>query len=193
MSTGKRLEDRCAGDGCARAGAGLRMRRSVSDSACGLHGQFAGGAAAWPAAWGARQRIAAAKAIGTLTPVNAAVLAVAFSPRGKILATAGNENGQIRLRNVKTHRQIGRTMSAGQSDAYGVAFSPGGKTLVTTDTDGTIRQWDVATRRQIRAAIAPASAPEFLREALSPNGKILATTQFGGPAQLWDLRTGMRA
>jgi WD40 repeat protein len=73
-----------------------------------------------------------------------------------------------------------------------VAFSPDGKTLVTTDTDGTIRQWNVATRRQIRAPIAPRSAPEFLREALSPNGKTLATTQFGGPAQLWDLRTGKR-
>ncbi len=83
-------------------------------------------------------------------------------------------------------------MSAGQTDAYGVAFSPDGKTLVTTDTDGTIRQWNVATRRQIRAPIAPRSAPVFLREALSPNGKTLATTQFGGPAQLWDLRTGKR-
>jgi WD40 repeat protein len=83
-------------------------------------------------------------------------------------------------------------MSAGQTDAYAVAFSPDGKTLVTTDTDGTIRQWDVATRRQIRAPIAPEGAPEFLRAALSPNGKILATTQFGGPAQLWDLNTSKR-
>ena len=105
--------------------------------------------------WDVATRRRLGRAIGTLTPVDAAVLAVAFSPRGKILATAGNENGEIRLRNVKTHRQIGRTMSAGQTDAYGVAFSPDGKTLVTTDTDGTIRQWNVATRRQIRAPINP--------------------------------------
>jgi WD40 repeat protein len=39
-------------------------------------------------------------------PVDAAVLAVAFSPRGKILATAGNENGEIRLRNVKSNGKI---------------------------------------------------------------------------------------
>jgi WD40 repeat protein len=131
--------------------------------------------------------------IGTLAPVDAAVLSVAFSPRGQILATAGNENGEIRLRNVKTHRQLGRTMSAGRSDAYGVVFSPDGRRLITTDTDGTIRQWNVATRRQSRPPIAPKDTPEFLREALSPNGKILATTQFGGPAQLWDLRTGQPA
>ena len=71
--------------------------------------------------WDVATRRRLGHAIGTLTPVDAAVLAVAFSPRGKILATAGNENGEIRLRNVKTHRQIGRTMSAGQTDAYGVA------------------------------------------------------------------------
>jgi hypothetical protein len=59
--------------------------------------------------------------------------------------------------------------------------------------DGTIRQWEVAPRRQVGAAIAPEGAPEFLREALSPDGEILATTQFGGPAQLWDLRTGKPA
>jgi WD40 repeat protein len=87
------------------------------------------------------------------------------------------------------HRGLG-----GQGDIpRALAFSPDGKTLITTDTDGTIRQWNVATRRQIRAPIAPASIPEFLREALSPNGKILATTQFGGAAQLWDLKTGKRA
>jgi WD40 repeat protein len=127
------------------------------------------------------------KPIGTLAPVDAAVLEVAFSPDSKILATAGNENGEIRLWNVATHRRIGTTMSAGATDAYGVAFSPSGKSLVTTDTSGEIRVWNVATHRRIGTQIAPKSRPEFILEALSPNGRILATTQFDGPARLWSL------
>jgi WD40 repeat protein len=85
------------------------------------------------------------KPIGTLAPVDAPVLSMAFSPRGQILATAGSENGQIRLRNVRTHRQIGRTMSAGRFDAYGVVFSPDGNILAATQLGGPAQQWDLRT------------------------------------------------
>jgi WD40 repeat protein len=90
---------------------------------------------------------------------------------------------------VAAHRRIGSTMSAGITDAYGIAFTPSGKGLVTTDTDGTIRQWSLATHRQIRAPIIPAGHPHASGgvEALSPHGKVLATTQFDGPTRLWNL------
>jgi len=94
--------------------------------------------------------------------------------------------------NATTHRRIGTTMSAGRYDAYGVAFTPNGKTLVTTDTDGTIRQWSLATHHQIRAPIVPRGHPSFGVEAISPDGKILATTQFDGPARLWKLAAAKR-
>jgi DNA-binding beta-propeller fold protein YncE len=119
-------------------------------------------------------------------------IGLAFSPDGKILATAGNENGQVRLWNIATHHQIDNYLSAGATDAYGMAFTPSGRTLVTTDTDGTIRLWNVRTHREIGVPLAPDNHPEFLLGVLSPNGKILATTQFLGPARLWALKSGGR-
>jgi WD40 repeat protein len=123
------------------------------------------------------------------------VLTVAFSPDSTLLATAGNEFGNIRVWSVATHQRIGATMSAGRTDAYGIAFTPSGKTLVATDTDGTIRQRSVATHHQIRAPIIPRGHPHpaFGVEALSPHGKALATTQFDGPVRLWKLAAAKHA
>lgn len=110
-----------------------------------------------------------------------------FSPDGKLIGATAAAFGDVRVWNVVTRKQVGKTMPLGFGDAYGVAFTPDSKVLVTTDTDGTIRQWNVATSKQIRPEIAPAGRHEFGVEALSPNGKILATTEFGGPARLWVL------
>jgi WD40 repeat protein len=116
--------------------------------------------------------------------VQGVVTALAFSPNGKLLATVGFS---AQIWSLATHRKIGWNMNTGLTDSYGVAFTPDGKILVTTDTDGTIRQWSVATHHQVRPVIAPKGHPEFLLEALSPSGTILATTQFAGPARLWNL------
>jgi WD40 repeat protein len=116
-----------------------------------------------------------------------AINVVTFSPNGKRLASAGFG---IQVWGTLTQYQLGSTMSAGHFDAYGVAFTPNGKTLVTTDSDGTIKQFSVATHKQIGPSIIPAGRNGFGVEALSPNGKILATTQFAGPARLWNLSTG---
>ncbi len=126
---------------------------------------------------------------GHPAPDRHAVLGLAFSPDSSILATAGNENGQVRLWSVTTHHQIGHYLSADDTDAYGVAFTPSGRTLVTTDTDGTIRLWNLRTRREIGAPVAPKTHPEFILGVLSPDGKILATTQFLGPARLWPIKS----
>jgi WD40 repeat protein len=132
--------------------------------------------------WSAATQRQAGKPLAT-----SGVITVTFSPDSKLVATVGAGFGFTRVLSVATDRQIGTLMSAGFTSAFGVAFTPDGKTLVTTDTDGTIRQWSVATHHQIRRPIAPKGHPEFLLEALSPNGMILATTQFAGPARLWNL------
>jgi WD40 repeat protein len=115
------------------------------------------------------------------------VLNAVFSPDGKLIGTSGIGFGSDRVWNVATEKQVGKTMHTGYSDSYGVAFTPDSKVLVTSCTDGTIRQWSVATSKQIRPAIAPSGRNVFGVEALSPDGKILATTKFDGNAQLWVL------
>jgi WD40 repeat protein len=72
-------------------------------------------------------------------PVNA----LAFSPDGATLATAG-ANGSIRLWDVATQQEIGTPMTAGPGPVYALAFSPDGATLATAGGDGRARLWNVA-------------------------------------------------
>jgi WD40 repeat protein len=65
---------------------------------------------------------------------------VAFSPDGRLLATAGD--GTASLWSVATGRELRRV--DGQADRLShVAFSPDGRTLVATGNDDDIRFWDL--------------------------------------------------
>ncbi len=69
--------------------------------------------------------------------------ALAFSPDGRILATAGG-NGLIRLWDPDTGDQrIALTGHAGE--VLCLAFAPDGRTLASAGEDQVIRLWDIIT------------------------------------------------
>ena len=65
---------------------------------------------------------------------------MAFSPDGRLLATAGRDN-TARLRDPATGELL-RTLTGHDSAVRGVAFSPDGRLLATAGRDKTARVWD---------------------------------------------------
>jgi WD40 repeat protein len=116
--------------------------------------------------------------------------AVAFSPDGKLLASADSD-GTVRFWNPRTGRPAGRPLYA-RTDVYGMAFSPDGTTLATANFDGTVRLWDLAARREIGQPLLadPGQDGRAYAVAFSPDGKLLASADGDGTVRLWNPGTG---
>jgi hypothetical protein len=76
-----------------------------------------------------------------LTGHTDAVLGVAFSPDGKLLATISADH-TARLWEVASGRPHGPPLTGHRDTIEGVAFSPDGKLLATTSWDRTARLWN---------------------------------------------------
>lgn len=75
-----------------------------------------------------------------------AVLAIAFTPGGRMLATGAY--GGARLWDMATGAVI-RTLTGHTGNVWAIAASPDGKRLVTGGDDGTTRIWDLASGREL--------------------------------------------
>jgi WD40 repeat protein len=123
------------------------------------------------------------------------MLAVAFSPDGKMLAAGGSDQ-TIRCWDVSTGRSLGNLPVGLQ--VHCLAFSPVGKVLAAGGTPGNgaggrvgsrLRVWAVATWREVWQVQATASA-SVNALAFTPDGRTLATASYDNLVRLWDVATG---
>jgi WD40 repeat protein len=113
---------------------------------------------------------------------------VAFSPDGKLLATAGNDGSTV-LWDLATRTQVGRPLRPHPDFSVDqVAFSPDGRTLASSLDDGTVvlsRVPDGSVLHRLTVAKVPLGPLAF-----SPDGTTLAAGAINGRVGLWDPRTG---
>jgi WD40 repeat protein len=113
----------------------------------------------------------------------AAIVALAFTPDGKLLAT-GCEDGTVHLWNMDTQRELSTLKGHTRPLCY-MAFSPNGRTLASAGRDSTVRLWDVAERSAI--ATLKGHTGEVFSLSFSPDGQKLASAATDSTVRLWDV------
>jgi WD40 repeat protein/broad specificity phosphatase PhoE len=113
------------------------------------------------------------------------VNAIIFSPDGKQLASASDDN-TVRLWDAAIGATL-QTLEGHSGRVNGVAFSPDGRQLTSTSDDETVKLWDAATGTTLQTLKGHSGRVNAV--AFSPDGK-LASASDDKTVRLWDTATG---
>jgi WD40 repeat protein len=118
------------------------------------------------------------------------VHAVAWSPDGRRLASAGGESGppgQAKIWDAADGKEL-FDLRGHKHEVNSVSWSPDGPQLATASADGTLKIWGAATGKEVRTLRGHGLAVYEAR--WSPNGEQLASIGADRAARIWDAATG---
>jgi WD40 repeat protein len=130
----------------------------------------------------------------TLTGFADRVVALHFSADGKYLATGGGpptEDGEVKLFEAATGKQVAELKSPHSDTALGVCFSPDGSKLATCGADKFVKVWEVPSGKFLKSF--EGHTHHVLDVGWKPDGKFLASAGADNAVKVWDYEKGEQA
>jgi len=121
------------------------------------------------------------------------VMCVAWSPDGRRLASGGSgrEGGELFVWEAGSGAGSGKPVQAFEGHpgvVSALSWVPSGEVVVSGRSDGTLRWWDLQSRKCVRVREAHQGTVQALK--VSPDGSLLASCGDDGAIRLWDLMSG---